>query len=182
MMYVEASALRDAERSLAGIPQGIERATSRAINRAVRQSQTLANRLVRQDYTLDRALVNAHFNRSFARVTDTAGGFEVEGHVINIEKYNTNVLRSGAVSTKVLRKGKKKRLYGPFRATMSNGFTGIFHRVGRRRLPIESVFGPSVAQSLSKDENREQVEDMMIEVFGRRMDHEVNNILRGITY
>ena len=63
-------------------------------------------------------------------------------HPPGLQHYKAKQLKSG-VSVYV-KKAQRKTLAHAFMATMSKGGTGVWERVGKARLPIRRLYGPSV--------------------------------------
>lgn len=54
----------------------------------------------------------------------------------------------------------------------------IMQRVGKKRLPIEKKLGPSIPSIIGNPEVVEAIEERTDEMIVKRLDHEVNRILK----
>lgn len=179
--------IEEAERLLQGLPGAVPRATSRAMNRAMTQSRTEAVRRVRDEYHGKASDIRDTMRIYRASPGDLHAKLESVGSPIRITQFRVTprkptaqMKRKRPVKVSVLKRGGGT-IKGAFVARMSSGFVGVFNRGTKARLPIYNRYGPSAAQMLSKDVVQIDVEDKMVEVFERRLDHEVQNILGGIT-
>lgn len=186
MMHVVTRGMEEAERMLQGIPGAVPRATSRAINRAMTQTRTEAVRRVRAEYHGKASDIRDTMRIQRASPGSLHGMLESVGSPIRLTQFRVTprqptagMKRKRAVNAAVLKRGGGT-IRGAFVARMSSGFIGVFNRGTKARLPIYNRYGPSAAQMLSKDVVQIDVEDKMVEVFTRRLDHEINNILGGI--
>lgn len=57
--------------------------------------------------------------------------------------------------------GKGQTIRGAFIATMRNGHTGVFRRVGRARLPIKELWGPTIGGTFAVPEVQGVIGDTM---------------------
>lgn len=71
--------------------------------------------------------------------------------VKSLKRTGKGLLRAGRSANKQFKKWNKQRkggrqiAEGAFIATMPNEYKGVFKRLGKARLPIEQLFGPSIA-------------------------------------
>ena len=61
---------------------------------------------------------------------------------------------------------------------MKSGYTGVCNRVLSKRLPIKQLYGPSVPQMAKNEEIMEKINKESGETLEKRINAEVNNILR----
>ena len=64
---------------------------------------------------------------------------------------------------------------------MKNGHIGLFQRksTSKKKRGIKAIFGPSIPQLLKKKEIIDKVEEEAGEVLLKRIDHELDRILKG---
>lgn len=117
-----------------------EKATVRALNRALDQSATAANREIRKVYNLKVAVVAKAFKKKYARekMVYPVAVLEVSGSRIGLIEFDAKQVRRG-VSVRVRRGGRRKTRKGAFIATTRSGYTGVFERRGRERYPIKNL-------------------------------------------
>lgn len=183
---IRMTGVEEAEKLLQGIPGAAPRAASRAINRALTQTRTAGVRRVREEYHGKASDIRSTMKIIRSRPGDLHGAVESVGSPIRLTNFKVSptrpLKRKRPVKAAVLKRGGGGTIKGAFIARMQNGFVGVFNRRTKKSYPIQLRYGPSAAQMLSRDSINVDVTDKMLEVFARRMDHEVNNILRGTTY
>lgn len=68
----------------------------------------------------------------------------------------------------------------PFVAQMKNGHVGLFRRKSNdRKATLKGVYGPAIPQLLKKQEIMDKVEEEATQVLLKRIDHEINRVLKG---
>ena len=65
-----------------------------------------------------------------------------------------------------------------FIAIMKSGHKGVFEREGDESLPIKQLYGPSVPQMIKNEEIMKKINDEANETLQKRIEAEINNILR----
>lgn len=68
---------------------------------------------------------------------------------------------------------------GAFLARMKSGHLGVFNRVENGKFPIVQRYGPSVPQMLENANVQKYVEDRATEMLAKRMEHEIDRMLKG---
>jgi len=181
MIEISVEEMQKAQKLLAGIPKGTERAFSSAINRGLSYAKTQALREVRQVYAVKQSQFN---NATVTRVQNASAG-RLTGYIafsgVKIPLYQFNVSHSSG--GKKVRAGLKKGSWTAFEhafvAQMQNGHIGIFERVGNERIPIEEIMGLSGAQMVGNGEIVEKLTKAVQEKVNERVEHEINRILNG---
>lgn len=183
-VFVDAveGSLSRAQKVLAGISGGWQKAVGSAISRAAAAGKTEAKSAVTAEYAISQSTflrstrnVN-HFQRDAEGVSVVFG---FAGYVLPLLSFNTSVSSSGAVSTQVKRQGAKETLDRAFRARMG-GHTGIYERYGPDRFPVRELFGPATPQMLYSNEDvLDRMEAKMADVYDARIDHEILRLLNG---
>lgn len=181
MIEISVEDMKKAQKLLAGIPRGTERAFSNAINRGISHTKTQAFKEVKKVYAVKQSQLNgATVTRSQKASTGSLTGY-IEFSGVKIPLYQFNVSHSG--SGKKVRAGLKKGSWTAFDhafvAQMKNGHIGIFERVGTKRLPIEEIMGLSGAQMVGNGEIVEKLTKEAQEKVNERVEHEINRILNG---
>ena len=83
------------------------------------------------------------------------------------------------------KRGVSVPMRGSFRsafiASMSNGHSGVFKRVGKARLPIRELYGPNPANDIatSPEPYQELLEELIVDELGGRLLHELSRALPG---
>ncbi len=168
---------------LAGIPGGAKKAIGTALSRAASSGKTNIKRYVTKEYTISQSTFMANTKTMNHFVRNAEGGYEVvfafHGSVIPLIRFDTNATKSGLVSSRVKTSSPKEILENAFVAKMG-GHTGIYEREGVDRFPVKELFGPSTPQMMySNEEVLDSMEEHMVEVYEKRIDHEVERLLNG---
>lgn len=132
---------------LQAYPDKATRALVRALNRGINSAQTfMAQKLAKdlgmknKDVREKLVLQEANKNRLSARLAASLNR-------IPIMDFNARQTSRG-VSYKLA--GSRGFIPSAFIATMGSGHTGVFVRAGRKRLPIDERFGPSIGHVFAK--------------------------------
>ncbi len=172
---IDAAGLEDARKALEGIPGGIERATSRAVNRAILAARTEGTKDVGKEYVIRASDVKANMTIKKAGAGDISAALSVKGSAIDIQKFKVKVKKSG-IFVQVKRSGGAELPHSFFVTT--NGL-GIYHRQESSRLPIQKEWGPSMPQMIGNPAIIEAMSQKSQEAIEKRLPHEVNAILGG---
>lgn len=162
------------------MPNGIRNATVRSLNRAIKSGQVATARLMAADTGLKVSVVKASMAVSLA----TFGTPEASVRVFDFKRMPLilfNVKDSGSKLTKALGGGVsyaigsvRKSIPNAFIAVMSNGHRGVFARVGKKRLPIRELYGPSLGKVFYKFEEAGQAR--ADEAFRANFEHELGRM------
>lgn len=162
-----------------GYPRRAQSAVVRALNRGISAGNTLMSRAVAKDAGLKVSDVKASFRQRNASALDPkarlAAGFEriplmkfgAKGPMPSRGKGRGVSYRLGAGS-------KRNRIEDAFVATMRSGHQGVFKRVGKARLGIRELFGPSLGQVFAK--YRAEGLARSLEVFETTLNHELERL------
>jgi DNA-binding transcriptional regulator YiaG len=132
---------------LSDVPKGIERATSRAVNKTLTTTRAEMVRLIRQKYAIKAGDIRAALNISMAKPNKLEGKiFGESSPGIPLIKFartkkvpSTRRTKAGAYSpaggiSVLIRKDRGKRIVkGAFLAKMTSGHIGAFERVNRSK-------------------------------------------------
>lgn len=195
------SSLSRAEKLLAGIPGGAEKAVKSAMPRAVSHLQKQSGERIRERYAISQANLRAnetikveyHYGSGVQAVVMFSGSkiplFRYDGASPKSPKYDKSKLVPALVSGgwKMVHPGAAASGHqlagtGPttfenaFVASMGSGHVGIFERVGNS---IEEIMGSSVAQMVGNDEVLDKLSEDTSKKFEERMEHEIDRLLNG---
>jgi len=166
---------------LAGVPDGVFKASHAALKRAGERAKTEAGRFAAQEYVISKG----DFMKNVTTTTDVRGGsggltslsLNFRGSVIPLIDFRVKYAKGGTLTAQVKRGGGGSiqsafvaRVFGPAR---------VFERVGKARLPVEQKFGPSTAQMMANDEVVDAMTEIIQETFDERIEHEVWRLLSG---
>lgn len=169
------------ETALADIPEKIPRAAARAINRAAYTARTEAARKVREEYVIKHGDVIKTIKIYPASEDDLAATVISRGTVIPLIKFKVSPQRPQPRRKIPLKATVKRGEGGPipraFTAQMKSGYVGVFERVGKPRLPIRQLYGPSVPQMIGNPSVSEWVEEKALEKLDERLEHEIERAL-----
>lgn len=178
----EASLVK-AQKLLAGINGGWQKAVGSALSRAANSGKTVAKTAATKEYTLSASefLKQTKNTNHFVRETDGAVTvqFGFRGNVIPLMRFQTRVTSSGLVSTQVKRSDSPELLSRAFQAKMGQ-HTGIYERIGADRFPVKELYGPATPQMMYANEAvLDSIEAKMLDTYDKRIDHEILRLLNG---
>lgn len=201
--------LEHAERLLAGIPGGVEKAVRSAMARSASHLKAQSSRISKERYDIKAANIRDAENAKISYSYQNG----VQAHIVfagqRIPLYRFGGASPGAPTKDTSERGPV--MAGPdnwhfwapsipahghvlkstspalfrhaFVARMKNGHVGIYERTGgmtsNDKDEIEELFGPSVPQMLGQQEVAKKLSEEAMEKFEERLDHEINAILNG---
>lgn len=160
--------LRAADRSRS-IAKNVDQAKQRAIGTLKRRLATEARRDIQEEYSLPAGRIAQGLS-----VSSNDDSILLTGSGRGIDRINFagRQAKGGLVSYQIFKQGGRETLPDAFIATGLKGNTQIFERTGRPkqrmkqgnykgqlREPIESVYGPSIAQMLRKSGRADRLAD-----------------------
>ncbi|MBR3767531.1 MAG: hypothetical protein IKL10_04735 [Clostridia bacterium] len=205
---VGSSTVQKAEKMLAGIPGGIEKALKDAMSRAVSNIRTGSSDKIRERYAISKANIRANENVSIKySYSDGVRAFVTfSGNKIPLYRYDGaspqtptwdmtkkqpvktadgwRMLSPGAAAFgHLLQDTAPVKFDNAFVAQMKSGHIGIFERTGGAASDggdeIREIMGLSVPQMLGHKEVEEKLTDEAMEVFTKRLDDNILRILNG---
>lgn len=193
--------LSRAEKILAGIPGGVEKAARAAAGRTADYVRKQSTVRIRERYAISAGNIRANEN---IRVNFSMGGgvsatIVFAGSKLPLYRYDGASPKSPSyqrgrrvpalgsdgwrlVNPGTPAAGHQLRGTGPVRfdngfvAAMGSGHVGIFEREGSK---ISEIMGSSVPQMVGNDEVIEKLSEDTGKKFEERMDHEISRILNG---
>ncbi len=200
MMEITAETIERAQKVLAGIPKGAERAFSNAINRALAHTKSQAFKEARKVYAVNLKDLNSATATRVQKAStgNTVGYVLFSGVKIPLFKFNLS-LGSEKKSKHIkagLMKGSWTAFDHAFIAQMDSGHIGIFERTGgqgiKSRLAktkdgkgtkhtekISQIMGLSGAQMIQNAEVTDRLSEDAQKKFEQRVEHEIDRILNG---
>lgn len=184
-------AIERAERLLSEVPGGARKALLRAVNRAMQEGRTAAVQAVTSRYQIRARDVRPTFHMKKARLSTLEAELSSSGEKLELRdfKHTPKTDTTGAnrkrVRVAVERRGGLKPLGQAF---IYRGH--IFSRTGKKAVAskgwhkgqkveqIEKKFGLAVPQMVGHPEVSDAVANKMREAIDKRLDHEVNRILK----
>lgn len=185
MITVDAQQIERAEELLRGIPDGVSKAITNAINRAVEGARADAVRKVRERYYIKARDVRDAIRIEKATYKNQSAIIHAKGSPVALSKFRITPSKPPAkrrkkpITARVVR-GMGSQIPGAFVARMRTGHIGVFKRAGKARLPIRQLYGPSIPQMLGHESVTRYVEERAIVRLEERLEHEIDRLLRGV--
>lgn len=185
MITVSTEQMERAELLLKGIPKGVEKAVAAALNRAAEGARTIAIKKVRERYYIQAKDVRETIEIKKAMINEPVAIIKASGSPLALSKFRITPSnppakrRKKPIIARVVR-GEGGPIRSAFVAKMQSGHIGVFRRVGKERLPITELYGPSVPQMLGHESVTEYIEEKARERLENRLEHEINRLLRGV--
>ncbi len=205
---IDREAIDRAQKMLAGIDGGFNRALRGAMQRTAGFLRTNSAKAIRERYAISAANIRAEENVTIRySYRDGVQAFiTFAGHKIPLYRYDGASPAQPAYNTSkwvsVMIGGEERRVHpgiaasghqlkgtspvrfdNAFVAQMRSGHTGIFERTGGMAKSgsseIREIMGLSVPQMLGSKEVLEKLTHQAMEKFEERLDHEVLRILNG---
>lgn len=185
--FIEIKNLDKAQRLLSGIKNGVERATSSAINRSI----TTIKKDLKKDVTTNYAITSTEVEKTLsvkrANFKTPIGYIRAKSPRLSLYKFFKTKKADGTLLVRVKKREKRKEvigktnLYGrPFLAIMKNGHRGIFQRKGKsRESTIQDLKTVSIPQMLGTETVQEYVENKAPKILEKNLDREIDRILKG---
>lgn len=161
--------------AMAQYPARTQRATMRALNRALASGRTAMASAIAKDMGIKvrdakdavkaddatMAKLQIALRASLKRLPLST--FSAKGPLPSMGKGRGVSYRIGARG--------RGRLEHAFLANMKSSHSGVYRRVGKARLPIIELFGPSIGRVF--EGQRDEVLKVMLETFNARLTHEL---------
>ncbi|MDF1536082.1 MAG: phage tail protein [bacterium] len=168
----------------------VRRAASMALNRTGKGVVTEMDRGIREEYTIKRADVRDGVKSYTASESNLR--FQVSGTTrkISLVKFQHRASRTrkkgvAGVRVRVKKAGGLKPVVGAFPGRMKAGAgvgaagnMAIFKRVGRTRLPIKRLTGPSVFKMADNDKVRRRMEKRATDQFDREFTRNLDRLMK----
>lgn len=148
--------VREAERGLKGIENGTATAVTRSMNKAIRKAQSTAVKSIAKDVPgikqkhVRDAMMLKLASRAAWVATVTAKGGRIP--VMDLAARQTQ--RGVTYRTPQGR----QLIPSAFIATTKSGHRGVFKRSGKKRLPIQELFGPSIPRVFIQERIERQID------------------------
>lgn len=174
--------LRQSIVGIRNVQERLPKAFDSAMRRVMQGVRTEAARAVRQRYYVRHGDVLATIKVTKADRPGLAYLLRSRGPSIPLIRFRTTPARPQPKKARVLRAavkkaGGKKPIPGAFVAQMQSGHTGVFRRVGKKRLPLDQLYGPAIPVMMSEQSVTEHLQEQAHKRMVTRLDHEVNRVL-----
>ena len=131
-------------RKLNNVASGIEKATSRALNRTSTSTIAFFSKETRKEVNVKASTLKKGIRKQRARPKNPVAVMNVSGAHVPLIAMGARQTKRG-VTVRKYKTGGRILLKGAFIKTMpKSGHIGVFRRVNESRLPIQEQFGPSL--------------------------------------
>jgi hypothetical protein len=183
MIDLNTENIEHTQKALAGIKGGAEKALSRSLNKAVKGIRTDAVRSAREEYVAKakdiRSTIRISRSKPNAlRASAVSRGKRISLYNFKVSKQNVKQKRPVRVQVKNTG-GAMKPLAHAFVRTMNGSQTGVFERVGKRRLPIKKLTGPAAPTMIGSETVRIAIEENALRRFEKELDHQIIYLMEG---
>jgi hypothetical protein len=178
-LQIDATQMRKLERAVRDIKDGVPKAVSPAINRALDKGRTTVRREIRKVYLIKQKDIPIQIKR--ANRATLSGEIQIRDGMLPLGKFQ---VRPPGVQTgknrRILfarvKKGGGGSLPGAFNVAAGD-YTGPFVRTGKNRLPIRRLLTISAPIMASQPNVGPNVNREMGDALAKRLDHEMNRVL-----
>jgi len=152
-----------------------DKATVRALNRALDTAQTVANQGIRNRYNIKAQAARKSMKKHRAWAGQLRAALEVGGRKIPLIEFSARWSRRQVGATvQILRAGGRKTVRGAWIGTHgSTGARQVFRRIGRERYPIVSLRSVSVPQAFANRAVIRAIDLAVVESFEKNFEHQL---------
>ena len=209
IITIDASSLERAEKVLANIPGGAQKALGNAMQRAAQHFRTNASKQIRERYAISNGNLRTDqtMNIQLTRGNPVTARIKFDGNKIPLIRYDGSgpqAASKAADTVPVMIAGHWRMAHpnaggarghvlrstgaysfgtGAFVATMASGHTGIFYRSGGATSSgsdaIKQIMGLSVPEMIGNEEVADKIMEQSMEKFDQRLEHEISRLLAG---
>ncbi|WP_445506703.1 phage tail protein [Niallia sp. 03190] len=171
--------LDEVRNRLGDISNKAPQAITSALNRAVTNVAANVSKETRKEYLIKAADIKATLSKTRASRSTMSAIVSSRSGAIPIDRFKVSPRTVQPKRKKpikiAVKKGNLRESLGAFVSDI-NGIK-VFKREGKKRLPIDRLFGPSVPQMIGNEEIRTKINQEGLDTFNRRLDHEINRLL-----
>ena len=153
-----------------------DKATYRALNRALDKVGTETGREVRKEYNVKLAAVRNALSKRRANSRSLSARLLVEGARLGLIEFAARWRQGMPVgaSVKIKVAGGRKTIKGAFIATnRRTGYTGVWRREGKSRMPIRNLRSISIPQAVMNRMVLAALEAVAVETFNKNFEQQV---------
>lgn len=169
-----------ASKLLQGVPEGLEKATLNALNRTLTATRAEAVREIGKTYDIKSKTIRDTMSIQKANINTLSGSVISRGSPIPLINFKVNPRTPSPKRKKQTFVSIKKSgayLEGAFVAEMPSDHIGVYERLGKRRLPIRQLYGPSAPQMMKEDGVMEAIQKKAHDTVLERLEHETIRLL-----
>ncbi len=151
-----------------------------SVQRAARKGETEAGKIAAEHYYITKSQFMSKAEHNVTMSGNHGGVAAVTikfaGNVIPLIEFSARYSDEGTFA--VVRKDRSGQVLENAFITRS-ARVNVAERVGRSRLPLAKLYGPSAAHMMQNDQVDEKMAEVITETFEKRMDHEMTRIMNG---
>ncbi|HEY4623844.1 MAG TPA: phage tail protein [Solibacillus sp.] len=176
---VDERRIREIQSQLGALQNKAPAIIARAMNRANTAIATSVNKGVRAKYYVKATDIKSATKKTDASPGNLSAKVDIKGSPIGLDKFK--------VSPKTVNPKRKSRLKIAVKKNGGNAVPGAFNanvngikvmkRTGRKRLPIERLYGPSIPQMAKNEEVANAARRRGGQVFEDRLKHEIRRLV-----
>jgi hypothetical protein len=175
-MSVRIDVRTDIKRAVAEVQalrKDIDKATYRALNRAIDKVATETGREIRKEYNVRQKAITSALRKRRAHKKSLFARLIVEGVRLGLIEFAARQNRAGT-SVKIKVKGGRKTVKSAFiAANTATGYRGVWRRVGKDRYPIRNLTSISVPQAFANKTVIAALEKVAVETFNKNFEQQV---------
>lgn len=177
---VDENRIKEIQKELGSMHGKAPQAISRAMNRAVTATDVAASKAIRKKYHVKAGDVKSATTRRKSSPSKLSAAVELKGAPIGLDKFKVSPKtvspkRKTQLKISVRKDRGAKTIGGAFNANI-NGVK-VMKRTGRKRLPIDRLFGPSIPQMARNEEVATTAGRRGGTVFEDRLRHEIGRLI-----
>lgn len=179
MITLDASQIDRAVDLLKHVPGAAQQAMARAMNRALEGARTTAVKETRAEYRVSSGDVKATMRLRKATPTNLQAEVVSTGKRIPLAAFGTKPSQpgTGGQGRPTLRVGVKRSGKKPIDGAFIARVGRVAIRVGAKRYPIRTLYGPAVPQMMGAEKVIARVEEIATQRLSARLDHEIEHAL-----
>lgn len=154
------------------IDKALNDAVRRTVNKLIVKGRNVASRKVREVYNIKASDLKKHTKIRRATRGSPEAQIIIRGKKIPVFAFGARQTRRG-VTIRIKKSGGRKTIEHAFIAQMSSGHTGVFVRVGAKRVPIRELMSISPAKMFELEGERE-LKKLVERELGSTFKHELD--------
>lgn len=180
------------------VPQGLETAVARALNKTILGARTDAKALIRRDYNIKAGTIAGQLkirranNKQLSASLYGSASYGIPMLEMSVlpRRVPSTVRNQGRFTpavgiSAIVKKGKRTTFPGAFVARMQNGHVGVFRRDpsgkqmrGKNEPAIKGVFAPTPIKLLAGERYDQEMEEKMETRWDKNIQHEAEHVMR----
>lgn len=165
MVTITTEGIDEAMAEFRELPPRLQRATVRSLNRAIGSASTFMSRAIAKNMAMKVGDVKKAFTLQQATTDRLNASLNASSYtrlpLIQFNASGPEPSRGRGRGVSYSLQGGRKTIPNAFIATMQSGHRGVFVRVGKSRLPVRELYGPSLGHvfDVYRVEGQQKAED-----------------------